>query len=60
MRGFWSNKPIIAILVLIALGVTVAVSGVGAIGALVVAIVAAVLARKQGSFRDLGFPVRKT
>jgi len=41
--------------VLIALGVTVAVSGVGAIGAFVVAIVAAVLARKQGSFRGLGF-----
>lgn len=55
MSGFWSNKLAITILVLIALAVTVGVSGVGALLAFVVALAAAVIARKQGSFRDLGF-----
>ncbi len=41
-------------LVCLALGVTVLVPGVGVIGAFLVALVAAVLGRKAGSFRDMG------
>jgi hypothetical protein len=32
MSGFWTNKPAIAILVAIAIGITVGVAGVGALG----------------------------
>jgi membrane protease YdiL (CAAX protease family) len=53
--GFWRNRPVMTVLVLVTLAVTVGVPGVGAIGAFIIAIAAAVLARKQGSFADLGF-----
>jgi membrane protease YdiL (CAAX protease family) len=55
MNRFWTNRPTIALLVAIALGATVFVAGVGAIGAFVVATVAALAGRRQGSFGDLGF-----
>jgi len=53
--GTWNNKAVIAPLVVLALGVTVGVEGVGAIGAFVIAILAAVIGRRHGSFEDLGF-----
>ena len=50
----WQSKSISLMLVCLALGVTVLVPGVGVIGAFLVALVAAVLGRKAGSFRDMG------
>jgi len=41
-------------LVAIALGLTVGVAGLGALGAFAVAMTTVLSARKQGSFRDLG------
>lgn len=54
MTGFWKDTPTIAILVVIALGLTVGVAGLGALGAFVVVMTTVLLARKKGSFRDLG------
>jgi len=53
--GSWNNKAVIAPLVVLALCVTIGVEGVGAIGAFVIAILAAVIGRRHGSFADLGF-----
>jgi len=52
--SLWQSKSISLILVCAALGVTVWVPGVGVIGAFLVALGAAVLGRKAGSFRDMG------
>jgi len=52
--GIWQNKSISLILVVLVLGVTVLVPGVGVIGAFLVALGAALLGRKVGSFREMG------
>lgn len=52
---FWNNKVVMILLVVLALGLTVGVEGFGAVGAFVIAIVAAVVGRKSGSLADLGF-----
>ena len=51
----WHGRTALASLIILALGVTVGIEGVGVLGAFVIAIVVAVVARKHGSFRDMGF-----
>jgi len=51
----WHSGPVLIVLILLALGVTVGVEGVGAIGAFLIAIIVALIARKKGSLRDMGF-----
>jgi membrane protease YdiL (CAAX protease family) len=51
----WHGRSVLIVLIVAALGVTVGVEGVGAIGAFLIAIVVALVARKKGSFRDMGF-----
>ncbi len=53
-KSLWQNKPISLILVVVVLGVTVLVPGVGVIIAFLVAFVAVVLGRNEGSFREIG------
>jgi membrane protease YdiL (CAAX protease family) len=53
-ENLWQSKSISLILVCVALAITVLVPGVGVIGAFLVALVAAVVGRKVGSFRDMG------
>ena len=53
-KSFWQSKSISLILVCVVLGVTVLMPGVGVIGAFLVALVAAVVGRKAGSFQDMG------
>lgn len=49
------NSRLSLILVVLVLGVTVLLPGIGVLPAFVIALVAAVLGRKVGSFRDMGF-----
>ncbi len=53
-KSLWQSKTISLILVCSALGVAVLVPGVGVNGAFLIALVAAVLGRKAGSFREMG------
>jgi len=52
--GFWTGRGPITALVILVLAVTVAIPGVGALGAFAIAIVAVLIARKQGSVADIG------
>ena len=51
----WHGRLSLTVLVLLALGLTVGVPAAGVIGAFVIAIAVSVIARKHGSFRDMGF-----
>ena len=55
LMGLWHNKLVLAILIVLALGLIVSMPDTGVLGAFVIAIAAAVIARKQGSYRDMGF-----
>ncbi len=52
--GFWTGRTQITLLVGVALGVTLAIPGTGALGAFAIAILAVLVARKQGSVGDIG------
>lgn len=52
--GFWTGRTQITLLVGVSLGVTLAVPDTGALGAFAIAILAVLVARKQGSIRDIG------
>ena len=52
--GFWTRRGPITALVILVLAVTVAIPGVGALGAFALAIVAVLIARQQGSVADIG------
>ncbi len=54
VSGFWTGRTQITALVGIALGLTLAIPGTGALGAFAIAILAVLVARKQGSVRDIG------
>jgi len=51
----WHNKATLTGLVLLALGLPIAYPDMGVLGSFVVAIVVVLIARKHGSFRDMGF-----
>ncbi len=51
----WHGRLSLTVLVLLALGLTVGVPAAGVIGAFVIEIAVSVIARKHGSFRDMGF-----
>ena len=51
----WHGKLNLTVLVLLALGVTIAFPELGVLGAFVIAIVVPLIARKAGSYRDMGF-----
>ncbi len=51
----WHGKLSVIVLVLLALGLPIADPQKGVIGSFAIAIVVALIARKHGSFRDLGF-----
>ena len=51
----WHGRLSLTVLVLLALGLTVGVPAAGVIGAFVIAIAVSVIARRHGSFRDMGF-----
>lgn len=51
----WHGRPSLSVLVLLALGLTVWFPELGVIGAFAIAIVVPLIARKHGSFRDMGF-----
>lgn len=51
----WHGKSSLTVLVLLALGLTVALPELGVIGAFVIAIVVSLITRKHGSYRDMGF-----
>ena len=51
----WHNKATLTGLVLLALGLPIAYPDMGVLGSIVVAIVVVLIARKHGSFRDMGF-----
>ncbi len=51
----WHGRLSLTVLVLLALGLTVGIPAAGVIGAFVIAIAISVIARKHGSFRDMGF-----
>jgi hypothetical protein len=51
----WHGKASLTVLVLLALGLPIAYPGLGVLGSFVIAIVVVLIARKQGSFRDMGF-----
>lgn len=53
-KNLWSSKSLSLVVVILALGVTVLVPGVGVIAAFVIVLVSAILGRKAGSFRDMG------
>jgi membrane protease YdiL (CAAX protease family) len=50
----WHAKPVLTALILLALGMTIAVPDAGVIGAFAIAIIVTLIARKCGSFRDMG------
>lgn len=51
----WHWKPGLIVLILLALGITVGLPEAGVIGAFVIAIAVSLIARKHGSYRDMGF-----
>jgi hypothetical protein len=51
----WHGKASLTVLVLLALGLPIAYPDLGILGSFVIAIVVVLIARKQGSFRDMGF-----
>ncbi len=51
----WHNKATLTGLVLLALGLPIAYPDMGVLGSFVIAIVVVLIARKHGSFRDMGF-----
>ncbi len=51
----WHRRSSLTILIVLVLGVTMGIAGVGALGAFAIAIIVSLIARKQGSFRDMGF-----
>ena len=51
----WHGKLNLWVLVLLALGLPMAFRGLGVLGSFAIAIAVAVIARKHGSFRDMGF-----
>ncbi len=51
----WHGRLSLTVLVLLALGLTVGIPAAGVIGAFVIAIAISLIARKHGSFRDMGF-----
>ena len=51
----WHGKPILVVLVLLALGLPIAFPELGVLGSFAIAIVVVLIARKHGSFRDIGF-----
>jgi hypothetical protein len=51
----WHGKPSLWVLVLLALGLPIAFPELGVLGSFAIAIAVAVIARKHGSFRDMGF-----
>lgn len=51
----WHGRLSLTVLVLLVLGLTVGIPAAGVIGAFVIAVAVSVIARKQGSFRDMGF-----
>lgn len=53
-KSLWQNKPLSLALVVIVLGVTVLVPGVGVIGGFLVAFGAVLLGRKEESFLEIG------
>lgn len=53
--GPWHNRIVLWPLIIVALGLTATIQNLGVITAFIIAIAVALIARKQGSFRDLGF-----
>ena len=51
----WHSKPSLWFFVVLALGLPLAYPELGVLGSFAIAIVVAVIARKHGSFRDMGF-----
>jgi len=51
----WHGKPSLVVLVLLALGLPIAYPELGVLGSFAIAIIVVSIARKQGSFGDLGF-----
>ncbi len=51
----WHGKLSLWVLVLLALGLPIAFPELGVLGSIAIAIAVAVIARKHGSFRDMGF-----
>ncbi len=51
----WHGKPSLIFLVLLALGLPIAYPELGVLGSFAIAIVVVLVARKHGSFRDMGF-----
>jgi len=51
----WQGKPSLVVLVLLALGLPIAYPELGVLGSFAIAIIVVLIARKQGSFGDLGF-----
>ncbi len=51
----WHGRLSLTVLVLLTLGLTMGIPAAGVIGAFIIAIVVSVIARKHGSFRDMGF-----
>ncbi len=51
----WHGRPSLVVLVLLALGLPIAYPELGVLGSFAIAIIVGLIARKQGSFRDLGF-----
>ncbi len=51
----WHGRLSLTVLVLLALGLTVGIPAAGVIGAFIIAIAISLIARKHGSFRDMGF-----
>jgi hypothetical protein len=51
----WHGKTSLAVVILFALGLPIAYPEVGVLGSFAIAIAVVLIARKQGSFRDMGF-----
>ncbi len=52
--ALWHNRAWLAVYVVILVGLIVGLPGFGVIGAFVLSLIVALIARKQGSFRDIG------
>jgi CAAX protease family protein len=53
--AIWHGRPALILLVMLALGLPIAYPDMGVLGSFVIAIVVVLIARKHGSFRDMGF-----
>jgi len=52
---FWRSKPLALFFVFLVLGITLFMPGIGVIPAFAIALVAALMGRKAGSFAEMGF-----